>query len=343
MKKKLLLIGYRAWGDWLYASPIIPILTEMYDVYLETNVKGWLLFHDDTRFKQIAVYREFEKHTRDKYEEMFAKRWAEIRETIKPDLEINLNGTCEVKCIGEVFQEEFFWPVGERRAYYGAHGFYDAVFERAGLVKPDPINLQGIMFHEDQEEHVQAWRNKFKENFVVVIPIAGSTAQKIFHNFKELVNAILAKYESAVIYLAGDETCEQYVPDHPRVKSMCGSRVDFKQAVHMMKYADMVIGPETGLLVAAGMFGTPKVILATTSSVWQMTQYQKNDFSLQAPIHCSPCHRAIYFTEDCESPINDKDGNFNATSCSKMFRIEDIMQRVDHVYSNLKWGQRNGK
>jgi ADP-heptose:LPS heptosyltransferase len=342
-KKKLLLIGYRAWGDWIYASPVIPILTEKYDVYFEINRKGYSLFHDDPRFKKIAVYTEFESQTRDKYEEMFKKRWDEMRELVKPDLEINLNGTCEVECIGETFQDQFYLPVGQRRAHYGKTGFYDAVLKRCGIERPKNFNLQGLHFWPDQEEHVQKWREKYKDNFVVVIPIAGSTAQKIFHNFRDLTDAILAKYPDAVIYMAGDQTCDPLVPQHERVKSMCGDRVDFKQAVHMMKYADMVIGPETGLLAAAGMWGTPKVILATTSSIWQMTQYQENDFSIQAPIHCSPCHRAIYFEDDCESPLRKQDGSWGATACSTMFRVEDIMQRVDHVYKNLKWGQRNGK
>lgn len=342
MKEKLLLIGYRAWGDWIYTAPIIPILTEQYDVYFEINTKGWTLFHDDPRFKQIALYQDFENHPREDYAKMFEERWQKMRELVKPDKELNLNGTLECACIGEDFQDQFHWPVGERRAFYGKKGFYDAVFDRAGIEVPKDLNLQGLYFWPDQEETVLKWRNKYKDNFLVVIPIAGSTVQKIFHTFKDVVVSILEKYPDAIVYLAGDEACEQHVPDHPRVKSMCGDRVTMKQAVHMMKYADMVVGPETGLLAAAGMWGTPKVILSTTSSVWQMTQYQKNDFSVQAPIHCSPCHRAIYFEDDCETPILNSEQKFQATACSKMFRTEDIMQRVDYVYNNLKWGQRNG-
>lgn len=336
MKEKLLLIGYRAWGDWIYASPVIPILTEKYDVYLEINRKGHCLFGDDPRFKQIAVFAEFEGKAQDEYPDLFAKRWAEIREQVKPDVEINLNGTCEVTCIGERFQDEFYWPVGERRSWYGPNGFYDAVFRRCGISMDQPISLMGLYFDEEQEAHVKAWREKYKDNFVVILPIAGSTAQKIFHNYRDVAEAILDKYPDAVIYMAGDDACSDYVPQHERVKNICGNRLPFKQAVHMTKYADMVLGPETGLLAAAGMFGTPKVILATTSSVWQMTQYQKNDFSIQAPVPCSPCHRAIYFEADCETPVRDQDGKFQATACSKMFGVDNIMPRVDYVYRNLR-------
>lgn len=335
-KQKLLLIAYRAIGDTVFMCPLIPYLTEKYDVYLDCSTKAWLLLHDDPRFKRITRYSEYEGRPREEYAELFAKRWAKLREEIKPDLEINLNGTLEVKCIAENFQDEFYLPVGERRGVFGKHGFLSSTFEAAGLPFTKDISLEGMYFWEDQTTNCEQWKAKHKDQFVVVIPIAGSTAQKIFHNFKEVATQILNKYEDAVVYLAGDEPCRQHVFEHPRVKIMIGADVSIKQAVQRMKYADLVIGPETFLLAAAGMFGTPKVCLATTTSIFQLTELHKNDFSIQAPIACSPCHRAIYFEDDCESPMVTEEGKFIAASCSKMFSTADIMQRVDWVYRDWK-------
>lgn len=341
-KPKLLLIAYRAWGDFLYTCPILPYLTEKYDVYFETNTKGYLLFMDDPRFKQVAYFKDVHSCPLEERDAIFKARWDKLREQVKPDLEINLNGSLELECIAEDFQKEFWLPVGERRAMFGQHGFYDAVFKRCGIDPKDIKTLNGMHFDEEQIKHVEAWREKHKDKFVVILPIAGSTAQKVVHNFKEIALAILDKYEDALIYLAGDETCRAHVFEHPRVKTMIGEDVTPKQAVHMAGYADMVIGPETFLLAAAGMWGTPKIIHATTSSVWQMTQYQQNDFSIQAPIHCSPCHRAIYYDFACEQPIKNEEQKVVATACSKMFRLDDIMQRVGFVYDTLRYSMRKG-
>ena len=336
-KKKLLLIAYRAFGDHMYWSPLIPYLTSRYDVYLETNTKGWLIFHDDPRFKQVARYTDFETAPRENHWDMFQARWAKVREQVKPDIEINLNGTLEVLCIAENFQDEFYLPVGERRAIFGYNGFIDTIFKRAGIPVPANLDLDVIHFTDEQKKWITRWREvKHKDDFVVVIPIAGSTAQKVFHSFKDVALGILDRYPEAYVYLAGDEACRVHFFEHPRVGSMIGGDRSIKQTLHMVKYADMVIGPETYLLASAGMFGTPKIILATTSSVWQMTQFQKNDFSIQAPIHCSPCHRAIYFDSDCESPVLDEAGQFLTTSCSKLFRTEDILQRVGYVHTLWK-------
>jgi ADP-heptose:LPS heptosyltransferase len=177
-----------------------------------------------------------------------------------------------------------------------------------------------MWFSPEFTKGVEAWREKHKDKFIIIVPLKGSTNQKFFHLYKEFTEAVLGKYDNALVYFAGDASCRQWMIDHERVKPMFGDHVSIKQAVLHTKHADMVVGPETSLLVAAGMFGTPKTIMATTSSVWQMAQYQKNDFSIQAPLACSPCHRAIYGKQDCEQPIDNGD---------------DLMDRVDWVYKGV--------
>lgn len=342
MKQKLLLIAYRAFGDWVYTSAVLPYLVEKYDVYLEVNTKGYQLFYDDPRFKELIYWKGFDRIKPEDREVEFKKHWDSLRERIKPDVEINLNGSLEVECIAEHFQDEFWLPVGQRRAIFGPNGFYDAVLRRCGMTMADVKSLNGFYWSPEQTKHVESWREKHKNDFVVILPVAGSTAQKIIHNVKDIAVTILDRYPDAVVYLAGDEACRPVMFEHPRVRSMIGNDVSPKQAVHMAGYADMVIGPETFLLAAAGMWGTPKIIHATTSSIWQMAQYQDNDFSIQAPIHCSPCHRSIYFQGSCENPIYNGD-QWQATACSMLFRTADIIERVDHVHKNLRWAQRNGR
>lgn len=329
-KPKLLLIAYRAFGDWLYTVPLLPYLFERYEVYLETNIKCFQLVHNDPRFKWVSVFG-YEAFAQSEWETIFPKRWEAVKEAVKPDRVLNLNGTLEVTCIAERWQKEFSLPIPERQQLFGKTAFIDAVFERAEIPVPENLKLDELYYDETELAWGERWKKSHEKDFVVIIPIAGSTSQKVFHNWLDVANGILERYENAVVYASGDEVCGKLVPQHPRIRNMCGNN-PIKQSFLMAKYADMVIGPETGMLVAAGMWGTPKIMLGTTSSLYQMTKYHKNDFSLQAPIYCSPCHRAIYCESDCHEMRGDREKQTLYPACSKTFSTEKILEIVGGVY-----------
>ncbi len=331
-KPKLLLIRYAAFGDFIYMSALLPFLFEKYDVHFEMNTKGAHLFHDDPRFVGKS-YFAIEDYDPQDYPTAFEKRWQEVREAVKADHELNLNGTLEATCIAERFQPEFFESVGNRRVRFGVHGFYDTVFERAGIDMPVDLNTAGMWFSDEEMAWGEKWRARHKDQFVVIIPMAGSTRQKLFHPYQEIADAIIAQHDNAVVYFAGDTSLADFVPKGPRYFSMC-NLMPIKQSVLMTKFADMVIGPETSLLAAAGMWGTPKIMFCTTSSVWQICQYHKNDFSVQADIWCSPCHRSIYAATDCHEMLKKDDGEPLYPACTKRVPVATILERVHHIHAN---------
>ena len=67
----------------------------------------------------------------------------------------------------------------------------------------------------------------------------------------------------------------------------------------MTKYADVVVGPETGLMVAAGCFDTPKIMMLSHSSEENLTKYWKNCTALSAGVECQPCHQLHYTRDSC--------------------------------------------
>jgi ADP-heptose:LPS heptosyltransferase len=338
MKEKLLLIAYRAYGDWLYTIPVLPYLFDKYDVYLETNWKIYNLVHNDPRFKHIS-YFIYEKYAKDSWSKVFPKRWDAVIKKIKPDRILNLNGSLEVKCIGENFQEEFYWELDKRREHFGKLSFYDAVFERCQIKPPKHLKLDELYYSSEEIQIVDAWRVKKKDKFIIILPIAGSTSQKVIHPFKVWTNLLLERYPEAEIYLAGDDICKALVPkDNPRIKNLCGFDIPIKQSFLMTKYADYVLGPETGIVVAAGMWGTPKTMLCTSSSKYQCVKYQKNDYSIQAPMYCSPCHRSIYYDTDCHTMLGDTKSKVVYPACTKIFSIDEIYPRIDKIYKNFREG-----
>lgn len=325
MKPKLLLIGYRAYGDWIYALPSLTQLLDKYEVHLETNQKGFELFHDDPRFASMSVF-DIYKYPQDQWHQIVAERWKAVVEEMQPDRIINLWRTLETECIAERYQPEFFLSGEERREIFGDKIFYDAVAQKCGITIED---LSGMYFTPDQVTWGKGWEAREADNFVVLMPIAGSCSQKIYPELPSLARGLVEKYPGMKIYLMGDDTTKDLSFDHPRIVNESG-KLCIKQAIYMTKYADFVFGGETGLLVAAGMFGTPKMMLCTSSGVKQACSYHKNDFSLQSSAKCSPCHRAIYCHTDCEEVVQEGQEWFPA--CIHGFDHKQIFDTIGTQY-----------
>jgi len=330
--EKLLLIGYRAYGDWIYSVPVLPYLFERYDVYVDLNMKGFELFHNDPRFKRITLF-ELEKYPLDQVIDLARERWDELGRTLKPDRTINLWRTLETECIAERYQDIFHGSLGERRSFLAGKNFYDAVFRRCNIPVPEKIKLDCFYFDEHETAWGQRWRKRHEDEFVLIMPMTGSCWHKMFTRFPELVSEILDRYEDAVIYVTGDDTNKGSMWSHPRIKNAMGY-APVKQIMLMAKHADMVIGPETGVVAAAGMWGTPKIMLCTASGVYQTCKYHDNDFSIQSDVYCSPCHLSVYGPSDCLTVL--KDGDISYPACIEAFSIEEIMGKVDYVYRNLR-------
>jgi len=145
-----------------------------------------------------------------------------------------------------------------------------------------------------------------------------------------LLRDILNKYKEAIIYLVGDKLSNINFKDK-RVYSALGN-APYKQIILMSKYVDLVIGPETGLHVAAGMWGTPKIQFCNMSNIKQLCQHHKNDYSVQSECECSPCHRMVTKIFDCENIIVS---NYELIpACVMKFNYNEIMNNVDKIYRN---------
>ena len=332
-KPKLLLTGFRAYGDWIYAAPVLPYLFEKYDVFCDMNMKGDHLFHDDPRFAGKAVFIFEDKLDQD-FQTLADERLLKMREQVKPDVEINLNGSLEGSCIARREQPEFHRPVGDRRVIFGSNGFYDSIFKRCGIPLPDALDLEGLWFPDDLLEWGVKFNQQHAGKFIVLIPIKGSSIHKHFRNWKEVVLDIVGAYPDALVYLTGDDEALAGDFEHPQVRRLFSNSMPFKQAVLLTKHVDVVVGPETGLMVAAGMWGTPKIMMASASSIWQVAQYTRNDFSFQLPWACSPCHLSVFNIGDCETPMDVEEGKI--PSCVSWFPTDQIMRRVKYVHEHLR-------
>lgn len=336
MKSKLLLIAYRAFGDWVFTTPILPFLFEKYDVYLDCNLKVYSLVYDDPRFKEIIVFNDSEFLTRINSDPEFDKdkfiqsRLQELYDRIQPDKIIDLSMSLENRCIASREQEIFRASLKERQNVFSKYDYYEEIFKHSGLEVPKYFKLDTMYFSPKQIQVVESWRKKHTSDFLVMVPLLGSCMQKFYPDIYDVILHIINKYHNSHVYLIGEHGIYEGGIDHDRVHDLTG-KISIKQTFLMTKYADYVLGPETGVVVAAGMFGTHKTMLCNTVKVSQVCGKHKNDHSLQSNWFCSPCHKGIYIEEDCDA-IKYLEG-VPYSGCVHGFKKEDILTIVDEVYN----------
>ena len=298
--KRYLVIRWGAWGDILYALPTIEALRKECDyLHFETGSRGEILLRHHPAFSRITTY-DVSQCPSEKWTDVALGRWKDLEESESWGKAVNFYHCIEVDGIAEEWQQEFFYPRERRRNIYGSRNFYEAHFERAGIPIPDPFDCVTVYFPDDVMEWREEWERRHSGKFVVAIALNGSTAQKFPQYWKALVEEISGSFQDVSFVLLGDGAGEalRFTLSRGNVLFTAGTW-PYMQSLMMMQMADYAIGPETGLMVGAGLFGTPKSMICTSCSPYQATKYHKNDFSLQAAASCSPCHRAIYNPKWC--------------------------------------------
>jgi ADP-heptose:LPS heptosyltransferase len=102
--------------------------------------------------------------------------------------------------------------------------------------------------------------------------------------------------------LVGDELStllEQGWENEPRVIRKSG-KYSIRETLSLLSAVDMVVGPETGVLNAAGSLPVPKIVFMSHSSGEQLTKHWTNVRAVEPKnTPCFPCHRMHYTFERC--------------------------------------------
>ncbi len=332
--QSLTLVRIGAFGDYILMSAVLPFLQKKYsEINFEVNMKGLDLFLNDPRFKYLSVF-EADDLSEEKRYDILINRWKIIEEDCKNTGRkyLNMWSSIENSCILHEFNPDVALPIEERRIKYNKN-YYENTFEMAEVSMPNGwIHENTLYFKEHEIGLIERWAERNKDFFRMLVPLGGSSRQKVFIWMQDFCKKLIDEYPKLKIYLLGGNELARDVWDYERTFSYVNghnpANVSFKQAVLMTKYADYVLGPETGLLIGAGMMGTPKTMLFTISDKDQTVNYHRNDFSLQSKFDCSPCYVLAHSGNDCET-----ESTYNAfPKCTTEYDLDEIHNIFDKLY-----------
>ena len=198
------------------------------------------------------------------------------------------------------------WTPALRHKYMN-HNYVQHQHELAG-VPHEPA----IKFHSTLDE--RSWARKTRArmgDFVVLWSLAGSSVHKTWAGLDAIIAVLMLNYKNVTVVLCGGP--EAYILEagwekEARVIKTCG-KWSIRQTLSFIPEADLIIGPETGVLNAASMEPMPKMVFLSHSTEENLTRDWKNTVSLQSKGTKCPgrgddeapaCHMMHYGWKHCE-------------------------------------------
>jgi ADP-heptose:LPS heptosyltransferase len=216
----------------------------------------------------------------------------------------------------------YFWPHEVRKKLLNGN-YLEFTSELAGV--PYSSDLK---FYPTISEKHKAKGRLLEGGMNIVFALSGSSIHKFYPHQDAVIARIMLEVPNCRIFLCGDPACkilEEGWAKEPRVVCLSGED-NIRDTLSLAKYADVVIGSETGVLNAVAFEDNRKVCLLSHSSHENLTKNWKNTAALTANgLNCYPCHRLHHNRDHCP-----EDKETGAALCQKLINPDEVFQAVIH-------------
>lgn len=284
-------VRYGAFGDLMQASSVFAGLKQQgYHVTLYSSPPGSDVVTNDPNIDQIILQGKDQVPNGD-----LGSFWDHIKK--KYDKFINLSESVEGTFLAMPGRIQHSWPHEIRHKYLNQN-YLEFQHQLAGVP-----HTPRIKFYPTDEERQWARKERAKlGKFVLMWSLAGSSTHKAWPYVDSIVASMLLQYPDSNVILVGGPECvvlEAGWQNEKRVSKTCG-KWGIRNSLVFLYEADMVGGPETGLLNAAACMDLPKVVLLSHSSHENLTRDWKNIVQMiPQNTHCYPCHMMHFGWEHC--------------------------------------------
>jgi ADP-heptose:LPS heptosyltransferase len=333
-KKSVLIVRYGALGDMVQATCVFPYWSALgYEITLHCEERGWTVAKHNPHVKYMIP------HNRESVPLNELMGYWQGMSVDYDQLCVLTGNVVEGQLLWS--SNHFMWAAGERHRRRAAskYNYCDKMIEVAGFNPIPPVRGEVYSSKFEREWAKRLIKKKLRHKYVLVWAHSGSSIHKSYAYYWHVMEALLNKWDDLVVITTGDEWCIALDMEHPRVINTSGLW-DFRQAMAVVPYVDCVVGPETGLLNVAGCFSTPKICLLSHSSRENLVKHWENDYSMQAPCDCSPCHRLFRYKDD---PDICPKGPLGHQICQEIFPPKDLVKQIERIRETHASRNKNGK
>jgi ADP-heptose:LPS heptosyltransferase/predicted SAM-dependent methyltransferase len=289
-QKKCIVLRYGGIGDSIQASSILPLLKgEGYHITFLTQPDGYEILKSDPFIDEFFI----KERNQVPMEELGAF-WSALARHY--DKFVNLTETVEVALLPVPQMTSHKWPKEVRHMRFNVN-YLEFTHAVAG-VPYDPLP----MFYPTEKEHKWAVRWKEKKGGNIIMWCVGSSIHKTWPYLDQMIARIMLEFPNWKVVMVGEELdriLEFGWENEPRVIKKAG-KWSVRQTLTMARIADLVIGPETGILNTVSHTNIAKIIHLSHSSSENLTRDWINCITL-TPQSCScyPCHQLNASFNEC--------------------------------------------
>jgi len=324
-EKTCLVCRFGAFGDLMQASSVLAGLKKQgYHVTLMTSLPGADVISQDPNIDEVMLLDRDQVPNAD-----LGSFWN--WQAKKYDKFVNLSESVEGTFLALPGRTQHNWPPAVRHSMMNRN-YLEFQHDLAG-VPHDPQ----VKFYPTEGEKLWAAKQRSKMgDFVVVWSLAGSSPHKTWAGLDNVIAALMVNYKNVDVVLVGGndaQLLERGWEKEPRVHLTCGKWSIRESLAFTTLEANLVIGPETGVLNAVACEEVPKIVFLSHSTVENLTRDWVNCTSLEGKgVKCwgrgnneaPTCHSMHYTWEFCTK--NEK---------GTMAACQDAIT-VDEVYYHLE-------
>lgn len=322
--KRACVCRFGAYGDLMQASSVIAGLKQQgYHVTLMASQPGVSVVAEDPNIDEFMLLDRDQVPNAD-----LAEFWAYQAKQF--DKFVNLSESVEGTWLALPGRTAHGWAPLVRHTYLNQN-YLEFQHKMANVP-----HVPQVKFYTTAEE--RAWSQKTRAKmgkYVIVWSMSGSSVHKVWAGMDAIIAALMLNYKEVDVVLVGGPEgviLEQGWEKEPRVHKTCG-KWSIRQTLSFIEHADLVIGPETGVLNAASCLEVPKLVFLSHSTVENLTRDWVNTTSLQSrgtickgrdSVEVTSCHQLHYGWTHCT-----KDEESGTAQCMVDITVDEVWYHVE--------------
>jgi len=333
-EKTACVVRYGAFGDLMQASSVwAELKAQGYHVTVFSSLPGAEVVLHDPNIDNLVLFDKDQVPNGN-----LSDFWA--WQSKKYDKWVNLSESVEGTLLAMPGRMAALYPPQVR------HGLMNRNYvEFQHAIAEVPYVFRSKFYRTAEEVHwAKKERGKLGPGPVVVWSLAGSSVHKTWAGLDNVLASILVEFPTARVVLTGGPDCvllEAGWENEPRILRRSGVW-SIRQTLSFCREADLIIGPETGVLNSVACETMAKVVFLSHSTHENLTRDWRNTTPLWSKnTRCagrganaaSACHTLHYNWNNCT-----RDEETGTAQCQKDISIADAWHAVYNALRNRNHG-----